>query len=64
MVITSFATQMSDAKRLDIIHLASDKIEQNLSDLREFNQQNIQISLQRAKEKNDIDAVKKMYGIE
>lgn len=64
LVITSFATQMSDAKRLEIIHNASDKMEQNLSDLREFNQQNLQVSLQRAKEKNDIDAVKKMYGIE
>ena len=64
LVITSFATQMSDAKRLEIIHQASDKMEQNLSDLREFNQQNLQVSLQRAKEKNDIDAVKKLYGIE
>ena len=29
-----------------------------------FNQQNIIISLQRSKEKNDIDVVKKLYGIE
>ena len=64
LVITSFATQMSDAKRLEIIHQASDKMQQNLSDLREFNQQNLQVSLQRAKEKNDIDALKKLYGIE
>lgn len=64
LVITSFATQMSDAKRLEIIHKASDNMEQNLSDLRQFNQQNLRISLQRAKERNDVDAVKKMYGIE
>ena len=64
LVITSFATQMSDAERLNVIHRASDKMDQNLSDLREFNQQNIRVSLQRAKERNDIDAVKKMYGIE
>ena len=64
LVITSFSTQMSDAKRLEIIHNASEKMEQNLSDLREFNQQNLQLTLQRAKEKNDIDTVKKLYGIE
>lgn len=64
LVVTSFATQMSDAKRLEIIHKASDNMEQNLSDLRQFNQQNLRVSLQRAKERNDVDAVKKMYGIE
>ncbi len=64
MVITAFATQMTDAKRLVIINSASDNIEQNLTDLRQFNQQNIWISLQRSKERNDIDVVKKLYGIE
>ena len=63
MVITAFATQMTDAKRLEIIHSASDNIEENLTDLRQFNQQNIRVSLQRSKERNDIDVVKKLYGI-
>ena len=64
LVINAFATQMTDAKRLDIIHSAGNNIEQNITDLRQFNQQNIIISLQRSKEKNDIDVVKKLYGIE
>lgn len=63
MVITAFSTQMTDAKRLVIVHTASDNIEQNLTDLRQFNQQNIRVSLQRSKERNDIDVVKKLYGI-
>jgi predicted transcriptional regulator YheO len=63
MVITAFATQMTDAKRLEIIHSASDNMEENLTDLRQFNQQNIRVSLQRSKERNDIDVVKKLYGI-
>jgi hypothetical protein len=63
MVITSFATQMTDVKRLEIIHTAADKVEENLSDLRQFNQQNIRVSLQRSKEQNDIDAVRKLYGL-
>ncbi len=64
LVINAFATQMSDAKRLEIIHTASDNIEQNLSDLRQFNQDNIKTSLQRAKDKNDISVVKRLYGIQ
>lgn len=63
MVITAFTTQMTDAKRLVIVHSASDNIEQNLTDLRQLNQQNIRVSLQRSKERNDIDVVKKLYGI-
>jgi predicted transcriptional regulator YheO len=64
LVINAFATQMTDARRLDIIHNAGNNIEQNITDLRQFNQQNIIISLQRSKEKNDIDVVKKLYGLE
>ena len=64
LVINAFATQMTDAKRLEIIQAAGNNIEQNITDLRQFNQQNIIISLQRSKEKNDIDVVKKLYGIE
>jgi hypothetical protein len=63
LVINAFATQMTDAKRLDIIHAAGNNIEHNITDLRQFNQQNIIISLQRSKEKNDIDVVKKLYGL-
>jgi hypothetical protein len=63
MVVTSFATQMADEKRLAFIHTASDNIDRNLGDLRQFNQQNIKISLQRSKERNDVDIVKKLYGI-
>jgi hypothetical protein len=64
LAINAFATQMTDAKRLEIIHTAGNNIEQNITDLRQFNQLNIIISLQRSKEKNDIDVVKKLYGIE
>ena len=64
LVINAFATQMTDAKRLEIIHATGNNIEQNITDLRQFNQQNIIISLQRSKEKNDIDVVKRLYGIE
>ena len=63
LVITAFSTQMTDAKRLEIIHDVADNMETNLADLRQFNQQNIRVSLQRAKERNDINVVKQLYGL-
>ena len=63
MVINSFQTQMSDAKRLDIINAAADRIDENYNDLKAFTQQGMLLSLQRAKAKNDVDVVKKLYGL-
>lgn len=63
LILNSFSTQMSDAKRLEIINAAADQIDANYDDLTLFNRQNIVLSLQRAKTKNDVDAVKKFYGI-
>lgn len=64
LVINAYTTQMSDAARLEIIHKVSEDIDQNLADLRSFNQHNIRLSLQRSKERKDIDAVKKLYGLQ
>jgi len=64
LVINAFAIQMNDADRLTIINDAADNICVNLSDLRQFNQQNIGISLQRSKAQNSIDVAKRLYGLE
>lgn len=64
IVINSFQTQMSDAKRLEIINAAADRIDINYNDLKMFNQQGIIISLQRAKAQNDVAVVKKLYGLQ
>lgn len=63
LVINAFATQMSDAKRLDIINKTADAIEQNLMDVKQFNEQNKMVSLQRATQKGEIDYVRKLYGL-
>jgi len=63
LVINAFVTQMSDAKRMEIINEVDNKLDENLNDLREFNNQNKMISLQRASEKGDIETVKKLYGL-
>jgi len=64
LVINSFSTQMSDAERMALIKSASTRIEQNYTDLQTFNNDNIRISLQRAKEQNDVDVVRKLYGLQ
>ena len=64
LVINSFSTQMSDAKRLEIINTAADQIDINYNDLKAFNQQGMLLSLQRAKDQNDVDVIKKLYRLE
>ena len=63
LVVSAFTTQMSDGKRLEIINSVADKIEENLTDLKEFNNQNKLIVIQRANEKGEIDYVNKLYGL-
>lgn len=63
LVLDSFTTQMSDAKRLEIINAAADQIDVNYDDLTLFNRQNILLSLQRAKTEHDVKSVKQFYGI-
>ena len=64
LVINSFNAQMTDVKRLEIVDQASDAIELNYADLREFNAQNIRLSLSRAKDAHEIESVKKLYGLD
>jgi hypothetical protein len=63
LVVNAFATQMSDGKRLEIIHSVADTVDQTFMDLKEFNNHNKMISLQRANEKGEIETVKKLYGL-
>lgn len=64
LVINSYRTQMSDAERLEIIDKATDGIEKNYTDLQQFNNQNIQLSINRAKGQSEVDALKKLYGLQ
>jgi hypothetical protein len=63
LVTRSFAAQMSDGERLALIHEAAASIGRHYSDLREFNGQNIRLSLQRARERNDLQGVERLYGM-
>jgi hypothetical protein len=63
MVIHAFLTQMTDAKRMEIIDHAAAAIDQNLLHLREFTNGNKLIAMQRATEKGEVDLFKKIYGL-
>lgn len=64
LVVASFTTTMSDAKRLELINEAANRVDENYSDLNRFNRQNAVLSLQRAKDTHEVQAVKKLYGLE
>jgi hypothetical protein len=63
IVVNSFKTQMSDGKRLEIIEEAADQIDQNYFDLKDFNTQNMLLSINRAKDASEIEVVKKLYEL-
>jgi len=55
---------MTDAKRLELVNKAGDRIDNNCSDLKRFNNQNYILSLQRAKDENEVTTLKRYYGID
>jgi hypothetical protein len=63
LVVNGFKTQMTDEQRLELINKAGDHLDENYYDLHQFNNQNIQLSLQRSKDLNDIRTIKNLYGI-
>lgn len=64
LVINSFKTQMSDAKRLEIIAKAADEMDANYSALKKFNSGNIGISIQRSASLDETARLKEIYGID
>jgi hypothetical protein len=63
LVIHSFSTQMSDAKRIDIINRVADAVNENYHDLTTFSEQNFLLSLQRSKSKQEVRVIKELYGL-
>ena len=63
LIVKSFTTTMSDAKRLELINNAADQVDTNYDDLTRFNRQNMLLSLQRAKTAHEVEVVKKLYGL-
>lgn len=63
LVVNSFKTQMSDAKRLELISEAAGRIEENYDDLRRFNAGNVMLSFARSRSIADTKKIQQLYGI-
>lgn len=63
LVVSPAKTQMTDEQRLELINKASDHLDENYNDLHQFNNQGIQLSLQRSKDLSDTQSIKRLYGI-
>jgi hypothetical protein len=64
VVVNAFKTQMSDEKRLELISAAADRMDTNCSDLKQFNNQNFLMSIQRGKTESEVQTLKKYYGVQ
>lgn len=64
LVINSFKTQMSDAKRLELIVKAAEEMDANYSALKKFNLGNIGLSIKRAASLDETAKLKEIYGID
>lgn len=64
LVLTSFTTQMTDEKRMEIIGTVKESIQKNYDDLRSFSVQNVHLSFARAKDQREISVIKNLYGLQ
>jgi len=62
-LINAFVTQMDDADRLGMINALSAGIDRHYRQLQTYTQENILLSLQRAKSEGDINTIKALYGL-
>jgi conjugation system TraG family ATPase len=63
LVANSFTTQMSDEARLSIINKTAANMDRNYLDLTRFNNQNALLSSQRSNDENNIQILRKLYGL-
>jgi len=64
LAIKAFATQMDDAGRLRLIDETGSRIDRNYNDLRRYTQENTLLSLQRAKDQQNLQTIRTLYGLQ
>ncbi len=63
IIVTADKLRMSDDERLTAIDGIYDEMQNKLSFLRYFNNNTTVLAVQRAKEKNDVNSIRSVYGI-
>lgn len=64
LVINPGKTQMTDQQRLEMINQAGDRLDENFSDLQQYNNQNMILSLHRSKDLSEVKTIKRYYGLD
>ena len=64
LAVTNLTTQMTDGKRLELIHRADKNLDKNVSDMRSFNDRNIRLSLARADDAQQAAELEQLYGLQ
>lgn len=64
MVITSLSTQMSDGKRMALMRSAAKGLDRNVSDMRSYNDANVRLSISRARDEQEAEELKQLYGVQ
>ncbi len=62
-IISSYYTQMSDGKRLELIEMLATDMENNRITLLQFNRQNSLVSLNRSTSEQEVKAIQSYYGL-
>jgi len=62
-VLEALGTKMTDEQRLHIIQEAADQVDKHYNDLQAFTNQNRILSLQRSKDQDEINRVRKLYDL-
>lgn len=63
LVLNPGKTQMTDEQRLEAINKSADRLDENYSDLKQYNNQNMVLSLHRSKDLNDLQTIRNYYGL-
>lgn len=62
-VVNSFQTRMSDEQRIELIDRIAKQVDGNYNDLKRFTNQNIQLSMARSHDAQDVQTIKNLYGL-
>jgi hypothetical protein len=63
LAVSPMQTQMTDGERLSLVHKASANMQRTLNDMRQFNNKNRTVTLQRAQDNNDMQTMRQLYGL-
>ncbi len=63
LAVQALTTQMGDAGRLALLNRAAQGVEATYSDLLRFNNQNVLLSLQRARSRQEAETLRRLYGL-